>query len=81
MKQIEKIVWIAFGLTTLSMAQWSVDGEFRARFESFENMNEKFYGTHPTLGESDDSYLMSRLRLGFTYTFNENFTLRASLQG
>ncbi len=80
MKKIEKIVWVAFGLSTLSVAQWSVDGEFRARFESFENMNEKFYGTNPTLGESDDSYLMTRVRLGVSYKFNENVSFRASLQ-
>ncbi|MBN2826083.1 MAG: alginate export family protein, partial [Campylobacterales bacterium] len=44
------------------------------------NMNEKYYGSNPKLGENDDSYLLTRLRLGFTYIVNENFSLRASLQ-
>ncbi|MDQ1326403.1 MAG: hypothetical protein QG564_1528 [Campylobacterota bacterium] len=61
-------------------ADLQFDGETRLRFEYFNNMNEKFYGSAPKLGESDDGCLFTRLRLGMTYQFDEQWTARLSMQ-
>ncbi|HSR74282.1 MAG TPA: alginate export family protein [Sulfurovum sp.] len=77
------------GITKLSLlllassslyAELGFDGQVRLRFESFDNMNEKYYGTNPMLGESTDSYLMSRIQLGLTYKFNDEWDARVSMQ-
>lgn len=80
MKRVAKTLIATLSLSTLLISDISVDGEIRTRFESFKNMNDKYYGNNPKVGLSNDSYLLSRIRLGFTYNINENLTLRASLQ-
>lgn len=67
-------------LQSLLWAEMSFDGEMRLRFEYFDNMNEKYFGTHPKSGVSEDAYLLTRLRLGMTYTFDEHWSARASMQ-
>ncbi len=54
--------------------------EVRERLESLENFNDKFYGTEPKLGDSSDTYLLSRLRFGLTTSFNRKFSGKISLQ-
>lgn len=77
----QQIVWSGLALSSLVMADnLSFDGDYRARFESFENMNEKYYGTNPKLGEADDSYLLSRLILGMRYKPTSDLMLRVSLE-
>jgi hypothetical protein len=61
-------------------AQTDVDAQLRLRFEMFENMNDKFYGENPKLGVSDDKYLLSRIRLGLTHSFSDEFRARVSIQ-
>ena len=61
-------------------ADLQFDGELRVRFEYFNHMNEKYYGVAPKLGESEDGYLFTRLRLGMTYLFDEHWTARLSMQ-
>jgi len=61
-------------------AEFNYGGQIRLRFESFENMNEKYYGTKPRVGESRDAYLMTRVRLGATYRFNDNWSAKLSMQ-
>jgi hypothetical protein len=61
-------------------AQTDVDAQVRLRFEKFNNINDKFYGENPKLGSTKDDYLLSRVRLGITHTFNENFKARVSIQ-
>ncbi|MDD3477211.1 MAG: alginate export family protein, partial [Sulfurimonas sp.] len=56
------------------------DAQIRLRFESFDNMNEKYYGSKPKVGEGHDSYLMTRIRLGLNYEFNDNWSAKVSLQ-
>ena len=63
-----------------SWGGFQFDGEMRFRFEYFNDMNEKFYGSAPKTGESEDAYLLTRLRLGITYQFNEAWTARLSMQ-
>jgi len=68
-------------LATSSLyAEFDLDGQVRLRFETFDNMNEKYYGTNPKLGESRDSYLMARTQLGLTYTFNDEWDAKISMQ-
>jgi hypothetical protein len=54
--------------------------EARERLESQKNFNDKFYGTAPKVGESSDTYLLSRVKLGVTHQFNEYLSGKLSLQ-
>ncbi|MDQ1268337.1 MAG: hypothetical protein QG560_980, partial [Campylobacterota bacterium] len=54
-------------------ADFDYGGQVRLRYESFDNMNEKYYGTNPKVGEVHDSYLMTRVQLGLKYKFNDNW--------
>ncbi|RWX46138.1 Alginate export [Candidatus Electrothrix aarhusensis] len=54
--------------------------EVRERIEHQENFNDKFYGINPKLGEAADTYLLSRIRLGLTHQFTEQFSGKISLQ-
>jgi len=56
------------------------DGEVRLRFESFDGMNEKYYGSNPRQGESKDSYLLTRIQLGLYYVLDEEWDARVSMQ-
>lgn len=60
--------------------EFDYEGQVRLRYESFDNMNEKYYGTKPALGEAHDSYLMSRIQLGLLYNFNDNWNAKISMQ-
>lgn len=80
MKQI-KLPLLALLLSqNLLWADLSFDGEMRLRFEYFNNMNDKYYGTNPKVGLSNDAYLLTRIRLGMTYRFDEHWTARVSMQ-
>lgn len=61
-------------------AQTDFDAQLRLRFEYMNNVNDKYYGENPKLGIKDDSYLLTRVRLGMTHTFNDNFKARLSFQ-
>ncbi|WP_310442414.1 alginate export family protein [Sulfurimonas sp.] len=61
-------------------AEIEFDGQVRLRYESFDNMNEKYYGTKPLLGESHDSYLMTRVQLGLTYKLDDEWSAKVSMQ-
>ncbi len=77
-----KIASLSFLLLAASSlyAEFNYGGEIRLRFESFDNMNEKYYGKNPGVGESHDSYLMTRVRLGLKYKFNDNWSAKISMQ-
>ena len=80
MKQM-KLPLLALLLSqNLLWADLSFDGEMRFRFEYFNNMNDKYYGADPKVGLSNDAYLLTRLRLGMTYKFDEYWTARVSIQ-
>ncbi len=80
MKQ-KKLLLTALLLSQYSFgANLSFDGEIRFRFEYFDSMNEKYYGTNPKVGPSDDAYLLTRVRLGMTYKWDENWIARVSMQ-
>ncbi|MCD6173441.1 MAG: alginate export family protein [Sulfurimonas sp.] len=80
MKLINAILCGLFFSSSLLYGQVDIDGEIRLRFEYFNNMNEKYYGTKPKIGKSNDSYLLTRLRLGLTYQFDEQWKAKISLQ-
>ncbi len=61
-------------------AEFDYEGQVRLRYESFDNMNEKYYGTNPKVGEAHDSYLMTRVQLGLIYNFNDNWSAKVSMQ-
>jgi len=78
-----------FGISKLSLlllacsslyAEFGFEGQVRLRYEIFDNMNEKYYGTKPKLGQSSDSYLMARTQLGLTYRFNDEWDAKVSMQ-
>jgi len=58
----------------------SYDTEMRFRGEYFNNMNEQYYGDAPSKGQSEDSYLLSRIRVGVTYKVDDSLLFRASGQ-
>lgn len=65
-------------ITYASQTEWFL--EIRERAELQENLNDKFYGTNPKVGEADDTYLLSRIRVGLDHQFNDNWQARISLQ-
>lgn len=80
MKLTKALFGVLLVLQSLLWGEMSVDGELRLRFEYFDNMNEKYYGTNPKLGLSEDAYLLTRLRLGMTYRMDEHWSARVSMQ-
>lgn len=56
------------------------DGQLRLRQETFHNVNEKYYGTNPTQGKSNDEYLLTRVKLGFVYEVDETLLFKVSGQ-
>ncbi|MDO9267255.1 MAG: alginate export family protein [Sulfurimonas sp.] len=80
MKKLYTLQLSALLATSYLSADLDYDGQVRLRFESFDNMNEKYYGTNPKVGEAHDSYLMTRVRLGLTYKFNDNLSAKVSMQ-
>ncbi|WP_420209261.1 alginate export family protein [Candidatus Electronema sp. JC] len=54
--------------------------ELRGRAEYLDNFNDKYYGAAPKSGDSSDSFLLSRVRVGLARQFNEQFSGKASLQ-
>jgi len=79
-KAINKITYGLILLSSLLYSQVDVDGGIRLRFEYLNNMNEKYYGNNPKVGKSDDSYLLTRLQLGLTYVFDEQWKAKISFQ-
>ncbi len=76
-----KYMFLYFALCGVYLnAQTDVDAQLRLRFENFNNINDKYYGTNPKLGTKNDSYLLSRVRLGLTHTLNDNLKVRISMQ-
>ncbi|MDD3476587.1 MAG: alginate export family protein [Sulfurimonas sp.] len=80
MKKVIKKFLPLLLLASSLYAEFDYDGQVRLRYESFDNMNEKYYGTKPALGEAHDSYLMSRIQLGLIYNFNDNWNAKISMQ-
>ncbi|WP_173273266.1 alginate export family protein [Thiosulfatimonas sediminis] len=65
---------------SLSYANSELFFEIRERAEQQENLNDKFYGANPKVGESSDSYLLSRIRIGLNHQFDDHWSGRVSLQ-
>lgn len=80
MKKKDLVLFGSMVIATFLNAQTDVDAQLRLRYEYFNGMNEKYFGVNPQVGVSEDSYLLSRIRVGVTHTFNDNFKLRVSLQ-
>lgn len=80
MKKLYALQLSALLATSYLSADLDYEGQVRLRFESFDNMNEKYYGTNPKVGEAHDSYLMTRVQLGLTYKFNDNLSAKISMQ-
>lgn len=58
----------------------SFNGEFRARHEYYNGVNAKYYGQNPSIGSSNDAYLLSRLRLGATYKADDSLLFKVGMQ-
>jgi hypothetical protein len=80
MKTVSARVSLLLLLVSSLYAEFGYDGQARLRFESFDKMNEKYYGTKPKLGESSDAYLLSRVQFGLTYKFDDVWDARVSMQ-
>ncbi|WP_130538000.1 alginate export family protein [Thiomicrorhabdus indica] len=77
-----QILFLSSGLflSNLAHANTELFVEIRERAEHQENLNDKFYGNHPKVGEASDSYLLSRIRVGLDHQFSEHLKGRISLQ-
>ncbi len=40
---------------------WTIDGNIRHRFEQWNNMNARFYGSEPAMGNPNESILLQRI--------------------
>ena len=45
---------------------WTIDGNIRYRFEQWNNMNARFYGSEPAMGNPNESILLQRIIAGAT---------------
>ncbi len=79
---VAALVFLGFTGATAAWATGTTDIflEIRERAEHQENFNDKFYGTEPKVGDDADTYLLSRIRLGLTHHFNEQFSGKVSFQ-
>lgn len=55
----------------------SIIGSIRERFETLDGMNKKKYGDNPSIGDSNDRLLVSRINLGFEYIQSKDVTWKA----
>lgn len=55
----------------------AVVGGIRERFETLDGMNKKKYGDNPSVGNSDDRLLVSRINLGLEYKQSKDITWKA----
>ncbi len=60
--------------------QLHVDGEVRLRYELMGGFNDKIYGETSAVGESQDEYLLSRIRLSMIYKFTPGLLFKISMQ-
>ncbi len=63
-----------------SFFQSSFDGNIRYRFEKWNNMNTKYYGSNPETGKPNDNILLQRIIAGTTICFKKNISVSAHLQ-
>jgi hypothetical protein len=75
------IVVVFFYASVTSAAETlRINGDVRYRFEYEDNFNQKFYGKNPPKGDSDDAFLLQRIRIGFVLKVHEHVLLSAGLQ-
>ncbi|MFC2171952.1 alginate export family protein [Acidobacteriota bacterium] len=58
--------------------QFKADIRFRAEY--YNNFNAKNYGDQPTVGEKDDGFMLSRIRLGIHYKPNKKLYFALGIQ-
>ena len=63
-----------------SSFRWSIDGNLRYRFEKWDNMNARYYGSDPKIGKPDDYILLQRIIIGTTLHLNNHIRISAHLQ-
>ena len=56
------------------------NADIRYRWEYENNFNQKFYGKNPPEGDSNDVFLLQRIRLTFDYNPNENVHISTGVQ-
>lgn len=85
-KTIIVCIFIELVPTILLIAQSSdtfnlvFDGNIRYRYEHWNNMNMKCYGSEPELGAPNDDILLQRIIAGFTVKLNNQFKISAHIQ-
>ena len=57
-----------------------INADIRYRWEYEDNFNQKFYGKNPPKGDSDDGFLLQRIRLTFDFNPHKNVHISAGLQ-
>jgi len=75
-----KSLFLSLLLVAELFAELNFDGQLRLRHETFDNVNEKYYGKNPTLGKSHNDYLLTRAILGFTYEVDDSLLFKVSGQ-
>lgn len=60
--------------------RWSLDGDLRYRFESWDNANALSYGNPPEYGRPDDKILLQRIIAGTTINSGRHLTISAHVQ-
>jgi len=71
--------WIAFAQEPPTF-HLTFDGSIRYRYEKWDNMNARSYGSNPVIGEPDDNILLQRVIAGTTIKYNNKITFSAHLQ-
>jgi hypothetical protein len=74
------LLFAAASASAAETKQTELAVEVRERAEYLENFNDKYYGTAPKTGESSDSFLLSRVRIGLSRQLTEDFSGKISLQ-
>lgn len=57
-----------------------INADIRYRWEYENHFNQKFYGKNPPKGDSDDGFLLQRIRLTFDFKPHKNVHLSMGLQ-
>ena len=57
-----------------------INADIRYRWEYENSFNQKFYGKNPPKGDSNDGFLLQRIRLTFDFNPHRNVHISAGLQ-
>ena len=73
-------VWVLFWRAIAVAGSVTVHGEIRYRWEYDNHFNIKYYGKDPPKGQSDDGFLLQRVRFGLGYHLSRKVYLSLGFQ-